>query len=219
MARDADLIKGTILHRRMQLGEAVTTTTRCLLGKIGVARFFVAMAPRLVGSSLVSRGDAECVRSGCAAESSPARTECGLCSPPLVGWLGSAARRRLSRFLPHWPPPTPTTQDPTEEGRFGGQSRGGRQRAGHRRRVGLAAGGIDASAACRTRARRACLPRMPRCTSGPRADAEARPFGRRRRNITAKHREEASRFPHFPAWFHERTRALFSGSVSKRLRL
>ena len=92
-----------------------------------------------------------------------------------------------------------------------GAVRGSVQRrpsARHRRHVGLAAGGaIDASAACRTRARRACLPRMPRCTSGPRADAEARPLGRR--NTTAKHREEASRFPHFPACFHERTRAFF----------
>ena len=92
-----------------------------------------------------------------------------------------------------------------------GAVRGSVQRrpsARHRRHVGLAAGGaIDASAACRTRARRTCLPRMPRCTSGPRADAEARPLGRR--NTTTKHREEASRFLHFPACFHERTRAFF----------
>ena len=55
MARDADLIKGSILHRRMQLGEAVTTTTRCLLGKIGVARFSGAITPRLTGVAVESR--------------------------------------------------------------------------------------------------------------------------------------------------------------------
>ena len=41
----------------MRLGEAVTTSIRRVPGKLWVARFFVAMVPRLVGSS----GDVEYV--------------------------------------------------------------------------------------------------------------------------------------------------------------
>ena len=170
MARDADLIKRTILHRRMQLGEAVTTTTRCLLGKIGVARFFVAMVPRLVGSSLVSRGDAECVRSGCAAESSPARTECRLCSSPLVGWLLSAARRRLSRFRPHWPLPPPTTQEPMEDG--GGSGVSPEEAVSAPGTVG-ASGSLLVASTHRQRAARALVaPAFLACRAVPRGHAQ-----------------------------------------------
>jgi hypothetical protein len=81
MARSRELIKGSIVHRRVRPGVAVTTTIRGASGKFAFARFRDAMASRMVGSGV----DAECGRSGCAAESSPARPEVGLCSSPLMG--------------------------------------------------------------------------------------------------------------------------------------
>ena len=152
------------------LAEAVTASTRGALGKIGVARFYLAITPRLVGSSLVSRGDAECVRSGCAAESSPARTECRLCSSPLVGWLLSAARRRLSRFRPHWPLPTPTTQEPMEDG--GGSGVSPEEAVSAPGTVG-ASGSLLVASTHRQRAARALVaPAFLACRAVPRGHAQ-----------------------------------------------
>ena len=81
MSRDREFVNISILHHAGVLAEAVTTSTRGALGKFGFATYRDAMASRLVGSGV----DAECGRSGCAAESSPARPEVGLCSSPLMG--------------------------------------------------------------------------------------------------------------------------------------
>ena len=170
MARDREFFKVPILHHARVLAEAVTASTRGALGKFGFARFFVAITPRLVGSSLVSRGDAECVRSGCAAESSPARTECRLCSSPLVGWLLSAARRRLSRFRPHWPLPTPTTQEPMEDG--GGSGVSPEEAVSAPGTVG-ASGSLLVASTHRQRAARALVaPAFLACRAVPRGHAQ-----------------------------------------------